>query len=742
MFAFTVLLVVALWGINSFLQPIWFYENNYHTYRSFYDEPADTVETVFVGASMTLFGFSPMEMYAQNGICAYNLASTSQPIMMSYYWVKEAHRLQGGTLDTVVMDVSMLRRKSTEEDYRKALDGMDKGSPVKKEAIEDLADDSMDALYYQFPIFGYHDRWSALTNTDFLKYEDNIEDYVRGYYMDFIRVFDIANVQDIPVPAQLINPNEAPSTFEKESLFYLNKLLEFCKENNIRLVLCKTPSPGNWTSGDHNGVQQIADTYGLDFVDLEIEPHLSELAFCPPLDSRDTDKHLNSYGAFKLSRWMSTYLSQVIGNRDVRGDERYAFMDDQLRRYHDKVTLLYEATLSLDVAEYLEKVTSADNYTVLMAVRDDASNRVTSEQRLAFERMGLSKLAMSQFGDSYVAVVTNGEVEFEEVAHMPYQFDEEVEENVPDDIGEDDEEGEEGAEDLGDEEAEAAINLSEIEFGDWEQAEDESKDTAPLTKSGQLADGTRYTLKSGGSGRGFTASIEVAGAEQAKNSRGINIVVYDNDSHRVVDSAVFDVWASSLRDNPNLRESLDEALGQGVKYNRLTKNLQKLYRYDQRYRYTYEAKVLRQQIDYSGLYQFLDYYCHRDGLMVFVATRGGCSDGLDDQARAALAGLGLSGVSKLGSQDSYCAAFINGSIADERVTSGTTPATLEGVGYTLESAGSVAGNYCSIAVETSGQVTEYAPNGHGFNIVVYNPKLNIVVDTASFDTNAYGVSLP
>ena len=130
-FVFVVVLVALVAAANSFLQPIWFYENNYHTYRSFYEEPPNSIETVFVGASMTLFGFSPMEMYAQDGICAYNLASTSQPMVMSYFWVKEADRLQGDTLDTVVLDVSMLRRTPQEEDYRKALDGMDSASPVK-----------------------------------------------------------------------------------------------------------------------------------------------------------------------------------------------------------------------------------------------------------------------------------------------------------------------------------------------------------------------------------------------------------------------------------------------------------------------------------------------------------------------------------------------------------------------------------------------------------------------------------
>jgi len=729
-FVFVGILLLLLAGINSFLQPVWFYENNYNTYHGFYQEPHNSIETVFVGASMTLFGFSPMEMYEQNGICAYNLASSSQPIMASYFWVKEAQRLHSETLDTVVMDVSMLRRGSAPEDYRRALDGMDRSSPVRKEAVKALSDDSTDVVNFSLPLFGYHDRWSSINYTDFLKYNNTENGYTRGYYMEFSRIFEQYTPDAIPVPAQLIDPTAEPTEFESESLYYFNKLIEFCQENDIRMVMCKTPSPSNWTSGDHNGVQQIADSYNLDFIDFEIEPLLTELDYCVPLDSKDLDKHLNYYGATKLSSWMSSYLANECGNRDVRGTAIGNHLDEQLEHYKRKVYNMAEATYTTDVTEYLNKVMTGEDFTILMAVKDDASANLTVEQRLALSKMGLTQLATIQSNDSYLAVITDGKVEYEQVERAPSWFEKDVDATI----------------DANEKElaAQQDANNKRVDLGEVTEEDFKNEETgaSAIKYSGTLADGSRYELKSAGILSGNSASITINKGENAPNTRGINIVVYDNTSHRVVDKTCFDTCLSSERTSLDYRTSLKEALDDGVKYARLPKNLQQLYRYLMKYDYGYEAKQLKQRIGEDGLYYYLDNYCHRTGLMVLIGVKDDASASLTDEARQALAGLGLTEVLDLGPQESYCAVFENGSVVAQSRGENGTAASLEGSGYSIDSAGYWAGNYCSIVIDQEGYPQNYSVDGRGFNIVVYNPKLDIVVDKANFDTNAHEVDVP
>ena len=727
-FAFVLILILLLMGINSFLQPVWFYENNYNTYNGFYEEPNNSIETIFVGASMTLFGFSPMEMYEQNGISGYNLASSSQPMMASYFWVKEAHRLHYETMDTVVIDVSMLRRNSSAEDYRKALDGMDDTSPIKKEAVEAMSDDTKEAVDFQFPLFGYHNRWSNINYTDFVKYKQKDTGFTRGYYMEFSRIFEQYTPDAIPVPTQLIDPNAEPTEFISESLFYFNKLIEFCKENNIRLVLCKTPSPSNWSSGDHNGVQKIADSYDLEFVDLEIEPFLTQLDYCVPMDSKDTDKHLNYYGAVKLSQWMSSYLANECGNKDMRGTEIGRRLDQQLERYHRKVTQMAEATYSTDVVDYLSKVMTGEDFTVFLSVKDDASANLTVDQRLQLSKLGLSQLATIQNNDAYLGVVVDGKVEYEEIGRAPSWFDKDVDAAV-----EQNEKAlaEEGADD-------EPVDLGEVTEDDWKGVE---KDKSSIAYSGTLADGSRYDVKSGGLLNGNISTIMIDKADYSPNQRGINIVVYDNSSHRVVDKTRFDTCLASERTSLDYETALKEALDAGAKYARLPKNLQQLYRYQTKFDYSYEAKQLKQRIGAGGLYYYLDNYCHRNGLMVLIGVKDDAVGSLSDDARHALAGLGLSDIESLGSQESYCAVFENGSVVAQSKGDAGSTASLVGSGYSIESAGYWAGSYCSIVIDQDGYPANYSPDGRGFNVVVYNPKLDIIVDTASFDTNNNDVDL-
>ena len=109
---------------NYFYKPAWKEWNNYDTVHGFYEEPENTIETLFLGASVTVNGIIPIELYREYGICAYNLGTEQQPLMTSYYWLLETERLHKETLDTVVLDASMLRRTPIDEVYQKSLDGM------------------------------------------------------------------------------------------------------------------------------------------------------------------------------------------------------------------------------------------------------------------------------------------------------------------------------------------------------------------------------------------------------------------------------------------------------------------------------------------------------------------------------------------------------------------------------------------------------------------------------------------
>ena len=110
--------------------------------------------------------------------------------------------------------------------------------------------------------------------------------------------------------------------------------------------------------------------------------------------------------------------------------------------------------------------------------------------------------------------------------------------------------------------------------------------------------------------------------------------------------------------------------------------------------------------------------------------------------------MGLNELAKLTLRDSYLAVIENGTIVTEQVIkqegdqneNGAGPLTyaghlLDGTAYTLTSGGLYMGNVSSCVIGG----TEYSTDQRGLNIVVYDQKLQKVVDSTYFDTCASAV---
>lgn len=76
---------------------------------------------------------------------------------------------------------------------------------------------------------------------------------------------------------------------------------------------------------------------------------------------------------------------------------------------------------------------------------------------------------------------------------------------------------------------------------------DEKMAREKLEQMGAFREGTViYKVVSAGAGWGSDCSVEINGNEQAKRKRGLNIVVYSNDTKSVVDSVCFDMSVPEL----------------------------------------------------------------------------------------------------------------------------------------------------------------------------------------------------
>ena len=565
--SFLIILSFLCLCLGHFFVPHFSLESNFYGKKAFNDQPDNSIETILIGSSVIYHGVSPMEMYEAQGISVWDMGSSYQPLSSSYYMLEEAYRMHTESLDTVVLDVFELTRETNSSLRRLITDAM-KFYDLKIEANIAFTDNVKDAISYTFPLISYHSRWSEISREDFNKNRD-YRPYLRGYYLDTERnYFEQQGYSELEIPNYTADSDKEEALFDKEALVYFKKILEFCEEKNLRLVLIKTPMAMHWGDSEHNAMVKIVDEYGLEFLDFNYDPLFTEIGFNYATDLQDTD-HMNYYGVRKLTAWLGDYLVKECGASDVRGTEEYAHLEKELTEYQKRVKDLVALRAENDPASYLSRALAHDDYTVFISAKDDAASYLTQEQRITFSDLGLPALSVLASRDSYLAVI-------DPVCGLLY-------EDTEKDPGEK-EEGEPEADNLAVMEQTGVEDLRQgirsIQPDESEQGQDE--DDRLLEYEGNLSDGGYYVIKSGGQNLGGKASCIINDAEYAPDEDGLNIILYDNSTGEVVDNTVFNTSVSPTRLGNDLEAELKSVMENNVKYDDMPLILQKLVLYNNR----------------------------------------------------------------------------------------------------------------------------------------------------------------
>lgn len=551
---------------------------------------------------------------------------------------------------------------------------------VKCHAVKDHVDNFREFLQWIIPVMSYHDRWKSLTREDFIKSGYTPETFTRGYDFQPDQYIELAEeYSDIPVPKYVVNKDAGARKLEAESLFYLNKIAKFCEANDIRLVLIKIPS-SHWTDGGSIATQQLADQYGIDYIDFNYEPYVDELDYNYAIDNRE-EAHLSYHGASKITKWLGNYLVEECGNRDVRGDEAYKFMDEEWADYKRSIA---KADLKgmTDPYEYLSYLEQLDDFVVFISVKGDAADALRVEQRTRFAGMGLTGLAGISNGDSYLAIIDDGKVVIEQST------------------------GGQGIE------------------------KPLSEGSEVLACEGTLSGGESYTIRSGGYDYGDLSSIVIDGEEYARGQQGLNFVVYDKRTETVVDRVVFDTHVSDVGEPQYYGEALVKAESEGKNAGDLSGRLLQLYLYNRMCSNIKEMKLTEQAAGDDGVLDYLRTCMRNEDYEVFLSVKDDAAGALDDASRVVFADMGLDELAKLQRGDSYLAVIEGGNIEEIR-DHGSEMITADGLVYKVVSGGYDSENISSIVI--AGE--EYSNNSRGLNIVVYDVIADRVVSSVTFDTS-------
>ena len=122
--------------------------------------------------------------------------------------------------------------------------------------------------------------------------------------------------------SKYMTPSSAVNDVSAVNTYYFEKIYNLCKENNIEMIIVSVPSICYWSYAKHNGVSQLAEEYGVQYWDFNID---EELNIDWSKETPDKGKHLNISGAKKLTSRIGAMLSEktTVELVDHRGDTNF-----------------------------------------------------------------------------------------------------------------------------------------------------------------------------------------------------------------------------------------------------------------------------------------------------------------------------------------------------------------------------------------------------------------------------------
>ena len=269
------------------------------------DEQENSIDVLFLGDSVTYAAVSPMENYREHGITSYVCASNAQTLNMTEMTLKQVFEKQHPKV--VALEAYSI--------HRKVLFNI---SLISR--AENL-----------LSITKFHNRWKAVGDIpalDFLK--STITDDNKGYRY-YTASAPVINPNNYDNPTDEIKHVPA----ENEKVF--KEILDFCNENGAQLLLFNVPHMRLWNYKSHNGVQELADKYGVPYIDMNITDE-EIVGIDWSKETIDMGDHLNYSGAVKTSEYLGKYLENNYSLEDHRGDAAYSDWSEALERYLYSVT--------------------------------------------------------------------------------------------------------------------------------------------------------------------------------------------------------------------------------------------------------------------------------------------------------------------------------------------------------------------------------------------------------------------
>lgn len=293
---------------------------------SFYAEPKDSLDVVYIGGSSCLAYWAPMEAWHAFGFTSYDFGASSIPPQTVQYCVIEALKTQNP--EVVVIDLRPFEYGSEKDEngevfmYREPnirliSDGF-KYSWNRFKLIQNSVPRGTSTLPYHFDIAKYHTNVEALGDGSYWRYST----YRQGTFRKGFRTterFKPIEREDYSTLAE-----KMPLAPTQQAL--LEELLDYVEKQQLQVLFVVPPYA---MEKEHqmkfNTMREMIEARGHGY--LNWNEHFEETGLDVDADYYDPS-HVNVFGAEKYTLAFGEYLVANYGLQDKRGQEAYWSWDD------------------------------------------------------------------------------------------------------------------------------------------------------------------------------------------------------------------------------------------------------------------------------------------------------------------------------------------------------------------------------------------------------------------------------
>ncbi len=301
-------------------------------YATFYHEPKNSLDVVFVGPSTVYDDFIPTYAYEKYGYTSYNYASAGQTISVTKYSISEIIRMQNPQLIVVDLNsVSYTTEEKEEISLREFIDSIPNSNNKKRIRKETGTDKD---ISFDIKLLQYHNNWkdpaSVGTNAIFNIYKmSNKKSYLKGF-CSVGKIWSQEGYEIVDMDDQTYPIGEYNETKLRELIEYCNSL------ENQKFVFVRYPrfSIQGYNENSHrqaNYVRAILAEYGYDYTDFSMDM----ADYLDPLNDYADPEHLNYYGARKFTDKMSEFLIDNYGLEENKDEKVKNEWDKNLNKVND-----------------------------------------------------------------------------------------------------------------------------------------------------------------------------------------------------------------------------------------------------------------------------------------------------------------------------------------------------------------------------------------------------------------------